>query len=204
MTKNIHVRFLSGEALRALFPEVLLICIHMNLPEFISFTCEKFQDRQDFGAGGGSESPLKNSNQLHSTFYILFHFVSLNTARQAFFGEGAAGSTTPAATTGRADWCVMLQVPCFMFHASCCLLKSQSGFALVAKTCVRSAEEKFRKRKEEEETETTKPASATRASILHVRLAGRRGPKNETNIRWLCVPSGQVMRAPEQPVRSAG
>ena len=56
------------------------------------------------GAGGGTGSPLKNSNQLHSTFYILFHFTFLKTARQAFFGEGAAGSTTPAATTGRADW----------------------------------------------------------------------------------------------------
>ena len=35
----------------------------------------------------------------------LIPFVStlLKTARQAFFGEGAAGSTTPAATTGRAD-----------------------------------------------------------------------------------------------------
>ena len=91
VTRNIHVRFLSGEALRALFPEVLLICIHMNLPAFISFTYEKLSLRRMFEAGGGTGSPLKNSNQLHSTFYILFHLDPLKTARQAFFEEGAAG-----------------------------------------------------------------------------------------------------------------
>ena len=48
ITKDFDVRFLSGEALRALSPEVLLICIHMKLQEFIGFTYEKLQNRQSF------------------------------------------------------------------------------------------------------------------------------------------------------------
>ena len=69
VTRNIHVRFLSGEALRALFPEVLLICIHMNLPKFISFTYEKLEDRQNFGGRRRNREALED---FESFCFILF------------------------------------------------------------------------------------------------------------------------------------
>ena len=88
VTRNIHVRFLSGEALRALFPEVLLICIHMNLSEFVSFTYEKRQSRQNRQVFGG---PAAEGGGPYEDLILLFPFTFLKTARQAFFGEGAAG-----------------------------------------------------------------------------------------------------------------
>ena len=69
----------------------------MNLPGFNSFTHENLFSRQSIGG------PAAEGGGPYEDLILLFPFTSLKTARQAFFGEGAAGSTTPAATTGRAD-----------------------------------------------------------------------------------------------------
>ena len=49
---------------------IIDICIHVNLPEFISVTYENLRVRRILGVGGGTGWPLKTSN--HSvSFYSL-------------------------------------------------------------------------------------------------------------------------------------
>ena len=65
--------------------DIIHICIHINVPGFISFAYENHQNRQVFGG------PAAEGGGPYEDLILLFPFTFLKTARQAFFGEGAAG-----------------------------------------------------------------------------------------------------------------